>query len=343
MRHRALLLALALLASLFAVPAQTALAEPAECGDAIDNDNDGATDYPEDGDCNSAQDDSESPPAAGAGRVLDCEPAVSRSYPRGTSTSFTCRVLDVAGQPVPGVDVTFTLTGPGSITSVGTTPAPDNDAPGGQEYRTDQRGRVTVVVGTTAEDSWGASTITGRISGQAAGHASATTECQRVADDPAGAPAGVCEDSVVIPWSSDAASPAQCEDGLDNDDDGSMDFPNDSDCVSRDDDTERLVSDPMPTSLTMRFQRSNSRFAGSVHHRRPRCQRGRAVVVKKVTKSGSRAIWWAASDRQGRWKTQAFPRARGRYFAVLRAEWVAVRGVMINCGSDRSPTIEVSR
>lgn len=78
MRHRALLLALALLASLFAVPAQTALAEPAECGDAIDNDNDGAADYPEDGDCNSAQDDSEATTSQPAPAYLTIR------YDRGT-------------------------------------------------------------------------------------------------------------------------------------------------------------------------------------------------------------------------------------------------------------------
>ena len=59
--YTSLVTAALLLLGLVVLPMPGALAEPAECGDAIDNDADGYTDYPDDPGCQEVQDDSEAP------------------------------------------------------------------------------------------------------------------------------------------------------------------------------------------------------------------------------------------------------------------------------------------
>ena len=55
-------LAALLLLGLVALPMPGASAEPAECNDAIDNDGDGQTDYPDDPDCTAPEDNTETTP-----------------------------------------------------------------------------------------------------------------------------------------------------------------------------------------------------------------------------------------------------------------------------------------
>lgn len=60
-----------------------------------------------------------------------------------------------------------------------------------------------------------------------------------------GAPAGQCFDSFVKTWGDDDPDLAECEDGIDNDNDGFIDFPDDPECASANDDDEDDDDEPV--------------------------------------------------------------------------------------------------
>lgn len=280
--------------------------------------------------------------APGAGRILDCTPETTTAG-RGSSRSVTCAVTDASGNPVQGVDVSFAEMGPAAITSSGTTPAPDNDAPDGQEYRTDSFGRVTIVVSTVTGDSFGSSTVTGQITGEASGAPSATTECAREVDDPAGAPAGTCEDAVTITWQTDAPPPTLCHDGIDNDGDGYIDYPSDPTCESFEGVSE-MVDDhsSVGTNVTIRYRPRLRRWEGAIGSPIARCQRGRTVLLKRALRDHRDPVAGAdLSDRNGIWRITKGHRA-GRYYAIARyKEFTNAAGDTVRCARDRSVTIRI--
>ncbi|MGH2728976.1 MAG: Ig-like domain-containing protein [Actinomycetota bacterium] len=118
------------------------------------------------------------------GRTIDCEPETD-SNPVGTSHTVTCTVRDRLGQPVSGEGVTFTESGPGTFTGA-TTPT------------TNAQGVATATVTST---ELGEQSITGTLTDDLTGSEPAEVdECDRAAGDPAGAPAGVCSDTVAKTW-----------------------------------------------------------------------------------------------------------------------------------------------
>lgn len=118
------------------------------------------------------------------GRTIDCEPE-NATNATGVTQTVVCTVRDRFGEPVPNEGVTFTTSGPGSLTSATTA-------------TTDASGRAQV---TATSLQPGNQTVTGTISDDLTGNEPGETdECDRAANDPGGAPAGVCADSVTLTW-----------------------------------------------------------------------------------------------------------------------------------------------
>jgi hypothetical protein len=113
-------------------------------------------------------------PPTSAARVLTLAPATATIGAGGTQR-FIANVVDQFGNPVPGVSVTFTQNGPGSLSALSaagvTTDASGNAA-----------GDITVPAGLAAG---GTGSITASIS-------SATTACTALAGNPTAAVAGAC-------------------------------------------------------------------------------------------------------------------------------------------------------
>ena len=161
----------------------------------------------------------------GDARAIDCAPDTGVN-PVGTDHVVTCTVLDAGGQPVQGEDVTFTSSGPGSVSPTG--------------GRTDANGRVST---TARSQQPGEQTITGTITDDVTGNEpSHVDECDRAANSPQGAPAGKCSDSVKKTW--EPATQPACSDQRDNDGDGKVDHPADPGCSSPQDTDESDVAPP---------------------------------------------------------------------------------------------------
>ncbi|HYP24935.1 MAG TPA: Ig-like domain-containing protein, partial [Actinomycetota bacterium] len=118
------------------------------------------------------------------GRTIDCEPE-NATNATGVTQTVICVVRDRFGEPVPNEGVTFTTSGPGTLTSATT-------------VTTDASGRAQV---TATSLQPGNQTVTGTITddveGTEPGH---VDDCDRAANDPAGSPAGICADSVTLTW-----------------------------------------------------------------------------------------------------------------------------------------------
>lgn len=137
------------------------------------------------------------------------------------------------------------------------------------------------------------------------------------------------------------APPPECSDGADNDSDGATDFPDDSGCVSAEDDSEASHVDII-SFVTIRFAERTDVFRGRVRSSSDACKVNRAVIVKKAVRGEDKTIWRAATDEAGRWRTKSFPRANGRYYALLPEAAIRTAEGYVSCGrSDRSDTIRV--
>lgn len=190
-----------------------------------------------------------------AARTLDCEPETAENPP-GTEHVVTCTALDRFGNPTSdgGEDdtVQFGETGPGRLESA-TNPA------------LDANGQVEAVFSTT-ETETGTQTITAALdsddddttplvrsdNNEGTTDTDQNDECDALAGQTAagatdtGAPAGVCADQLTKTWT-DEPTPGdtECADGVDNDNDGNIDFPDDAGCSSAEDDSE-ISETPRP-------------------------------------------------------------------------------------------------
>lgn len=118
------------------------------------------------------------------GRTIDCEPETVTNA-TGVTQTVVCIVRDRFGEPVPNEGVTFTETGPGDLTSAAS-------------VTTDANGRAQV---TATSLQPGAQTVTGTITDDLSGaEPNEVDECDRNANDPGGAPGGICSDSVTLNW-----------------------------------------------------------------------------------------------------------------------------------------------
>lgn len=147
-------------------------------------------------------------------RTIDCTPKTGTN-PTGTPHVVTCTVRNESGQPVQNEGVTFTETGPGTVSPT--------------QVATNASGQAST---TATSSESGTQTITGTITTSTQNEPD-TDPCDRAASDPTGAPAGKCSDSVQKTWVG-----AECSDGVDNDNDGRTDHPEDRGCESATDQSE---------------------------------------------------------------------------------------------------------
>jgi len=148
------------------------------------------------------------------------------------------------------------------------------------------------------------------------------------------APAGNCEDTSVNTW---AQPDVACDDGVDNDGDGFIDFPDDPGCTSDTDDSEEPFNVPEPTTT-----RHARKVGISFDH-----QRGQLVVTGRLRVPDgfvrcSRHMTVEVQQRlNGRWVTQTSDTTSrsGRYKAALedlagRYRAVAPKDRLTNAGSN---------
>jgi hypothetical protein len=138
-----------------------------------------------------------------------------------------------------------------------------------------------------------------------------------------------------------AAEPPQCNDTVDNDGDGYVDFPEDPDCQDASDDAEAVTGHGFPATVTIRYSSRLDRFQGAVVDNRDECARDRVAVLKRVRRGQDRIMWRAATGPRGRWKSADFPRAHGKFYAVLKEKIFESNGTFLLCERDRSVTIRV--
>ncbi|MDP9067853.1 MAG: Ig-like domain-containing protein [Actinomycetota bacterium] len=273
---------------------------------------------------------------------IECEPDGATAT-SGNIVTITCTVTDEAGQPVPGINVTFTETGAGAFRT-------------GQDTTcvTDQNGQCSIEV-QTAETEEGTITVTGTIRGAATAAEGNTqgfgSNCTVQGQAETGTNAQ-CSDTatVTVTQEPDQGPQADCNDGVDNDADGLIDFGNDPGCTSASDQTEAPNPDDgtgerrrVATNLTIRYDRDARAFKGAIGSDRKACQTGRTIILKKVTPGPNRVIGRDASNRFGNWRINK-ARARGRFYAVvLRKQTTGRRGAELNCLRDRSVTIKLRR
>ncbi|MDQ3963098.1 MAG: Ig-like domain-containing protein [Actinomycetota bacterium] len=117
-------------------------------------------------------------------RMIGCTPETADREITTTHT-VTCVVTNISGAPVAGVGVTFSEAGTGDLTSATTAV-------------TNASGQVTVTASSSAAGTQQiTATITDDLTGAEPGD---VDECDRVAGDPSGAPAGDCDDTVDVVW-----------------------------------------------------------------------------------------------------------------------------------------------
>jgi uncharacterized repeat protein (TIGR01451 family) len=196
-----------------------------QCSDGIDNDGDGLVDFPADPGCVNAQDNDESPRNIGN---LDVEKVLNGTITPGQNASYTITVRNtgtVAAQNVNAYDyfldsqdlkyVPFTF-----VSSTGVTCSYQSGAQ-----------QVSCPVGTVSPNQTVTMTLTFAVPSN---QACSTQIRNRVDAWINGQQAGADVDDV----SSNVQCLPQCRNGIDDDGDGRVDFPNDPGCVNQDDNTE---------------------------------------------------------------------------------------------------------
>ncbi|MDQ4145818.1 MAG: Ig-like domain-containing protein, partial [Actinomycetota bacterium] len=155
-------------------------------------------------------------------RNINLTPETDVNRP-GTLHEFTATVTDRNGNPVPGVAVTWTISGVGGFVN--------------REGVTDANGTANATITSNNE---GTSTVTVTIANDADPNQAGTqpSQCTQPAGTPPGATAGNCADTATKTWQGDPVDEPECSDGIDNDGDGEIDFPDDEGCESANDDDE---------------------------------------------------------------------------------------------------------
>ena len=124
------------------------------------------------------------------GRFIDCGPETATNV-AGTGHTVTCQVRDRFGDLVPGVSVTFAVSGVGSLSSAAV-------------QVTNGAGEVTA---TSTSNTAGTQTIRGTITADLEGaEPSHVDDCDRAANDPTGSLAGTCQDEVTKTWTQPQAA-----------------------------------------------------------------------------------------------------------------------------------------
>lgn len=138
------------------------------------------------------------------------------------------------------------------------------------------------------------------------------------------------------------AEPPQCSDGIDNDNDGRIDYPDDVECGSAQDDSEADVSIGPQMDIWFRYNHKSQLFVGELNSSLPRgCRSQRLVRVKKVRPGRDMVIGSDRTDRDYQWEV---PRKRphGRFYAVAPGMTKQRKdGTTVTCKRLRSFTIRI--
>ena len=131
----------------------------------------------------------------------------------------------------------------------------------------------------------------------------------------------------------------RCNDGVDNDGDGRADHPADRGCASARDRAETRVV-RVPARASLRYADRAHAFEGRVRSTKPRCRRGRRIVIKKVRRGPDRRIARDRTGRRGAWRRAARGDLRGRFYARARRKtFVRRNGDKVVCRPRRTRTI----
>ena len=137
------------------------------------------------------------------------------------------------------------------------------------------------------------------------------------------------------------SSVPQCNDGIDNDNDRKVDYPNDSACSSLLDGDESPADQVLgrilvPTYLGIGYDRDIGGFDGRVRSSRPGCRRGRMVTLKHIDIGPNTVVGAITTDFAGWWQ---IPKSSpdGPYYATVRSKtFTTGDGTQVVCRSDRS-------
>jgi len=132
-----------------------------------------------------------------------------------------------------------------------------------------------------------------------------------------------------------------CRDGVDNDDDGSSDFPEDTGCISAEDYYEGLTEEECdepcdPPTLTIK-KRSDS-LSGYMRSPHETCQTDRTVFLYRKRSGPDRWVMRIGLDPQGRWGMDG-PARPGRYYAAVLPEIKYPIGEQVKCSAVASRTV----
>ena len=201
----------------------------AQCQDGIDNDLDGDTDFPADSDCSSMQDNDESGAVVPSSADLGIVKSAVVSINRGASLLYTITTINFSTDTATGVTVTDTL--PADLTfdpllSDGICSASGSD--------------VTCDIDTLT----GSTVSTIQIVSSVSTGATCGSILQNAASVSASTPDPDMTNNISATVSTTVLCPLvpECSDGVDNDGDGATDWPADFSCSSPNDDDE---SDPL--------------------------------------------------------------------------------------------------
>ena len=184
--------------------------------------------------------------------IVPCD-TVPRSVGVGVQHTVAALVTDRGGRPLANIPVQLRETGPAAFTS------------SGGNSIVAATGADGVVRAALYSGTFGTSVLVAEISppgvpGSFRGLGAADDECEQPAGPGGGPGAGNCvSQPLTVHWVDDHEDPEdpECEDGIDNDDDGYVDHPADPGCTDASDGSE--TPDPAP-EVVQQGRRTNMRF-----------------------------------------------------------------------------------
>ncbi|MDQ3953817.1 MAG: hypothetical protein M3279_12780 [Actinomycetota bacterium] len=231
----------------------------------------------------------------------------------------TALVTDHRGTPVPHVRVQLRETGPAAFTETGASSFLLTTGGDGNAHATlfsAEFGTSTIVAEIDPPD----------VAGSTRGPAVDDDECEQPAGQGGSPPAGNCiSQTLTVSWQ-DVHSTI-CSDGIDNDGDGLVDYPEDPGCTSVDDDSETPAPHPAPTmhrrGIAFRFAHASGDdllVFGRLRlvHRDDgfrACVRSRPVEIQRRAAGSWETLKSTATNPRGRFSGTVADR-RGRYRVV---------------------------
>ncbi len=278
---------------------------------------------------------------------IDCEAEDGDEAEAGDVVTIECTVTDEVGQPVPNVRVEFDEDGAGVFRGNDfCTTGADGTCEVQIETDESEAGEQIEVTATIVQVAGGTTGAGGNANDD---QFRGDTNCTGSTGNAQTGTNADCTDTVTVTLTAepgpDPDPEPQCSDGVDNDNDGFTDFPDDPDCDSVEDDSEADVGGRFATNLTIRYDGDAQppAFKGKAGSGRRECKQGRTVLLKKVVPGPNRTVGQDTTNRRGNWRIVK-RRARGRFYAVVRGETkTADGGATLVCGRDRSVTIRIRR